>query len=166
MKHFLASMLILAVLLGLCACSSADSPEKPISYYYPVAQLQYDASGTVISAETREGSQLTTLNAMLELYLNGPVDPAYKNPFPQGLQLQTVVLTEDTLYLTFSDELAALSGMELTVACCAITLTCLELTTVTYVSIRTESALLGGEKSITMNRDCLLLLDRSGEAEN
>ena len=166
MKRFLALMLTAASILSLCACSKAPSYERPVSFYYPVSEMQYDATGSAISPEVREGKDLTSLESTLELYLNGPQDSAYTDPFPQGLRIQDIDSIESTLYLTFSDELGKLSGMDLTVACCCITLTCLELTNASNIFIQAESVLLGGEKSITMNRDCLLLLDNSGEAND
>lgn len=167
MKHFLALMLVLVCLLSLCGCKQKEPAyQLPLSFYYPVAEMAYDPSGSAIAAQVREGKDLANLEAMLKLYLNGPTDPAYANPFPQGLRLVELDMIEDTLYLTVSDELATLSGMRLTLACCCITMTCLDLTAATHVSIQAESALLGGNKTILMNRDCLLLLDQSGDATN
>ena len=70
-------------------------------------------------------------------------------------------MDQNTLYVTVSKELAQLSGLELTLACSCLSMTCMELTGAENIVISAENSLLDGQKSITMNKDTLLLIDKA-----
>ena len=163
-NKWLAITLILCILLSFSGCQKEPEYEKPICFYYPMQSPSYDAASSIISAQTREGAGLNVLDDILYLYFQGPEDPALENPFPAGLRLISVRQENNTLYLTVSDEMAELNGLALTIACTCLTITCLDLVDVEYICIQAENSTLSGEKTIIMNRDCLLLLDDSTES--
>lgn len=165
MKNKLVVLLLtVIVLIGCGGCRRTEQFEVPLSFYYLSTQLNYGADCAVITPQIREGKGFSSPEAILQLYFAGPLGEDFKTPFPAGLHLVATGQEADTLYLTVSDELSQLSGLDLTLACCCITLTCLEITDAETVCIQAETATLGGEKTITMNRDCLLLLDQSNQA--
>lgn len=161
MKKQIALFLIFVLLLPISGCKNETVYQKPVTFYYQATELSYDAACTVVESETREGASYGTTEEVLAALLAGPSNPGLKNPFPENTQVLSLVQERDTLYLTFSDELALLSGFQLVLACCCITLTCLDITDATQVCITVENGLLNGEKTITMNRDCLILIDSS-----
>lgn len=159
MKQALLLLLCAALMLPLSGCGEEASYQYPITFYYQGTDLSYDAQCTAIAGETREGADYDTLEQILLDYLQGPVSENLATPFPAGLALVSVTLTEDTLHLTFSKHLAELSGLQLTVACCCIARTCLELTEAENICICAEGSLLYGEQSVTWNRDNMILID-------
>ena len=70
-----------------------------------------------------------------------------------------------TVYVTLSPEITLLTGVDLTMACGCLTLTILSLTEAQQVQIRSVSGLLDGQRSITMDKNTLLLLDGAGKGE-
>lgn len=159
MKKLTALILLFMLLTGLIGCDRSPEFEQPLNFYYQNIDLSYDETCTAVLPETREGAQLHSTQEILNLYFAGPVSDSLATPFPAGLRLVSCQLDGKNLYLTVSDELAALSGMELTMACCCITLTCLSITDAENVTIQAESAMLGNQETITMNKDALLMLD-------
>jgi hypothetical protein len=160
MKKWISLLLIGAVLL--CGCTQRKPElQKPVSFYYLPAEYTFGVTDCIILPELREGSGIDDLKEMLALYLNGPVDPAFHSPFPVGTKLLELEQTDDTLHLTLSDSFASLQGHRLTLACAAITKTCLELTSCVNIQIRAETAALDGQKFIEMNASSLLLLDNA-----
>ena len=163
-NKWFALLLALIILSSFTGCGRSEQYEVPLSFYYLSAQLDYGADSAAIKPQLREGKGLVSTETILQLYFAGPQGENFNTPFPAGLRLVSTAQEADTLYLTVSDELSQLSGLDLTLACCCITLTCLDITDVESVCIQAETATLGGEKTITMNRDCLLLLDHSNQA--
>ena len=101
----------------------------------------------------------------MQLYLAGPDNVELVSPFPNGLRLIRHHQEGETLYLLFSEELAQLSNLSLSMACGCITMTCLTLTDATQVTIEANESLLDGQKSITMERDSLILSDHAAEGK-
>lgn len=166
MRKLAALILLSLMLFNLAGCGKEQQYKQPISFYYKTANLSYDAVCSTITPEIREGADLQSTQDILNLYFAGPNSDSMVSPFPADLTLISCQLDEDTLYLIVSDELAALSGIDLTLACCCMTLTCLSVTDADTVCIQAETALLGGQKSITMDTDAFLLLDSSDQNTN
>lgn len=159
MKKLMILLLAFLLLLPVAGCRKEPVYEEPLTFYYRKAIFDYEADCSAVETEIREGADYESLEETIAIYLAGPVNPELANPFPAELKLLSAQLKDGTLYLTFSDTLAEICGWDLTLCCCCITLTCLELTDASQVCIAAESATLNGEKNITMNRDCLILVD-------
>lgn len=161
------ALLLIAFILcfSLFGCVQAPQMDKPVTFYYRVAQLSYETDDTVIASEVREAAQMGSLSAIVQVYLAGPQTDTLANPFPAGLILKNLSCDDSTVYITVSSELADLTGLSLTIACGCMTMTLLELTGMETVCITAEDALLDGAKSITMDKNSLLLFDNSGEKE-
>lgn len=166
MKRIAALVLSAFLLLSLWGCQEKETFQSPVAFYYQALDLDYEIQCTAIRSETRECADYTSMAEILRAYLQGPESQDLQNPFPAGLELISMQANGSTLYLTLSDQLGTLSGLELTMACSCLAMTCLELTDVTDVDIRTESQLLDGEKSITMNRDDLGLVDEAKQSKS
>jgi len=156
---------VLCLLLLLSGCSQAQEYEQPINFYYCAAADSFDNNSMSILPETREGKQWSTLEDTMRAYLSGPVTETLASPFPAELRLVSIQQNESTVFVTFSMELAELTNLDLTIACGCITLTCLELTSAQQVTIEAENTLLDGQKSITMDRESLLLVDHAIQEE-
>lgn len=160
MKRTICFLLSLLLLLIFCGCKKeVAQDEDSISFYYPLAELSYQAGSSAIAAEPRQNEQWGSWAQVLNIYLKGPLASTFYSPFPAGLQVTETRMENGTLHITVSQQLADLTGLPLTIACGSMAMTCLELTGAETVIIRAENGLLDGQKSITMDKNTLLLLD-------
>lgn len=165
MKRWIALILIGLSLIHLAGCEKeAPAPAGP-AFYYCTADISYSMDSTAIRAEYRENAAQNILQEMLVKYFAGPSSADLRSPFPIGMKLVEVRMDSGTVYITVSDALATLSGLELTLACSCITLTCLAYAGAEQVVISANDALLDGQKSIIMDQNTLLLLDTVLEGE-
>lgn len=165
MKQLLSLILVISLLVCLYGCRQEPEAPKGTLFYYRVKEPSYNTDSTALSAEYRPDAVQDTLNRAIELYLAGPVSPDLRSPFPENLRLIGVDQKGGTVYLTFSRELAQLSGLDLTIVCGCITMTVLELTDAAQAEIRSVTGLLDGQRSILMDKNSLLLLDAAQEEE-
>ena len=161
MKKCLIVLLCLLWLPGLSGCRDSDTPQNPVNFYYQSASLDYAAQNAVISPEIREGANYATLEEALTDYLAGPESHSLNSPFPADLTVISIRQEENVLHITLSDQLSQLQGLELTIACCCIAATCLDLTEATDICIRAENLLLDDKPSITLNWENMRLLDQT-----
>lgn len=129
--------LVLAALILLSACSRPlEPPQSPVTFYYKNAQIQYGTSSGVIGTEQREGlHHEQDYRWILDAYFCGPLSEQLQSPFPKGTQALDYSYDGGILTLTMSEEFSKLTGLDLSVACSCITLTCLDLAGVTAVRI-------------------------------
>ena len=158
MKRIVCFFLIFALLLPLCACNR-NTIENPLPFYYLRREYAYGTQSEVIAYELVDRSEFSSISKVLHFYLRGPNDSSLKTPFPPGTYLLDAKINEDTLVVTLSDSFAKLTGISLTLACCALAKTAIEFSGVSSVKIRTTSALLDGESSVTVRLSDLILYD-------
>ena len=153
-------LLLCALLISmLSGCKTEETFVSPITFYYPTSDIQYESDSLTIQPETREGCELLSFPEQMQAFLQGPIHSEYIQPFPDGLSLIHALLEESRIYLTFSQELSTLSGLELTIACCCIAKTTMELSSATEVHISASSGLLNGEKTLIFTLENMLFLD-------
>ncbi len=159
MKRLFAFALVLCLLFSMIGCRHKRDEAARIAFYYCVVQPAYSTGSTAISAEYRGGIEDVPLAQTLGLYLDGPLSADLRSPFPHGLRLLEAKLSGSTVHLTVSQELAELTGLELTMACGCLALTTMALTEAQQVEISAEAGLLDGQRSIIIDQNSLLLLD-------
>lgn len=161
MKRMMLTLMPLLAVLCLCSCRQ-DKPEaqKPVNFYYTVNTEDFGEYRSVFQPEKREslGYEQDWLG-LLQQYLAGPADITLANPFPAHLVLEAIEVSGDICIITVSNEMAALSELDLTIACACLTLTATELTDTQKLTV--DISALNGEahRSITMSRAALLLQD-------
>ncbi len=124
MKKLLCLLLLCFLLLGCTA-----QPEG-YSFYYPRTQdtMVYGTDTSLIGPAYREVSDTApTLADLLQLYLDGPTESGFSNPFPKGIQLLRAYRDQNTLILELSLEFSQLEGIRQTLAKACIAATCREL---------------------------------------
>lgn len=163
MKKSLCYIIVLMLLLA-AGCSSQGEPDGT-PFYYCVTNPSYKQDSTAIDKEYRDEIPTDSLTAALEVYLAGPESSNLVSPFPEGLKVLSANQEGSILYLTVSMEMTALSGLNLTMACGCLTLTCLALTDAEQVQISSIYGLLDGQRTIIMDENTLLLLDNSQAGE-
>ena len=162
MKRLMGFLLCLLLVLGCTGCKDAPEGNPPLNFYYRTASLSFSAGSTSIKKEARDVPEQDSWAQVLNIYLAGPEDSSLRSPFPANLQTVKTTMENKTVYITVTRELAALTGLDLTLACSCLALTCLELTGAQTVVISAEGELLFGQKSITMTKDTLLISNTAG----
>lgn len=163
MKRTLRGLLCVLLCLGLFGCrQEEDAPiQVPAEFFYPRSTFSYTADETVIGSEHREAAgHEDDIAYLIDLYLRGPQSETLTQPFPIGCRVVSCTLKSDTtLTLVVNDNFAALTGMELSVACVCLAKTLSGLTGADTVIIQTQTQLLDGKKSITIRDGAPVLLD-------
>ena len=160
MKRLIAFLLCICVVLPLFGCNQTEKPKKPVNFYYRRSIINYDQDDGVISPESRESQgHEEDINYLLTEYLKGPILNKYVQVFPDGTFLVSIHYMDDAAAVVLSAHLATLTGIDLTIACACITMTIIDLTGVETVQIYAANSLLGDYQSITMDKNCILLLD-------
>jgi len=172
MKRVIAVILVLLLLSGLCACAREKEFVYPIAYHYlrapqPNGEIAHGSIDSLIGAEMREGDGYQdNLTLLLDVYLHGPLDKDFRSPFPVGTALRSLDVQDQTAAVMISSHLAALTGVDLSVACGCLALTVMDLTGATSVIITSENSMLDGKESVTMDRNNLVLIDNTNPESN
>lgn len=160
MKHLSWIMLVLLLASVLSGCTRADNPKTPLKFYYPNLDISYGTENAFLAHEIREGEGKTISDSIGE-FLRGPKDSAFENPFPKGTKLLHFEQTERSVQIVVSDDYAAMTGLDLSIANACLTLTVLELADADSLTLRCETAVIDGQQSISLTRDSILLFDSS-----
>ena len=159
--------LVLALLL-LAGCGASVSVEKtePIDFYFCAAEeteqtIDFERPSGALSVQTVDlGRQDLTIREILTQYLAFCRDGGY-GPFPEGLECMALTLENGVLTLTFNDAFSSLSGVDLSLAAAALTMTLTQIDGVDGVSIHGRSAILSGDWQEVFTADDFLLQDGS-----
>ena len=155
MKRIVAMILLMALLL----CGCADKMREPVTFYYVRDSFEEDMS-QVIGTEQREASgHRDNLLYLLALYLMGPAEDSLVSPLPSYTTILSAEQMDSTVTVQLTDTTASLSDGQFTLACSCLTLTCLEITDAEYVTI------ISGNRSVTLGKDSLVLLDLTTGAD-
>ena len=161
---------LLCILLALCmlplfGCAQPEDPiENPVFFYYRQKTLTYDNEDSVITKELRDaGDRKDDISYLLGQYLQGPESQTLMQTFPQGSRVSFQV-QENTVVIFVNHKFAALTGIDLTLACACLTLTLCELTGTEHALFQAQDILLDGNQNIYMSRSNILLLDSSNIA--
>ena len=150
MKRYLCLLLCLLFLGG---CSFKKKEAKLTAFYYCRTDYVYGDSYGFVAPELREISTNTAdLKNILSLYMVGPLNEELSSPF-QGFKLLSVTQEEDQLVVELVSYDKTVTDARFSLVCACMTTTCLELTEAEQVTV------LCGDRSVTMNRSNLLLLD-------
>lgn len=164
MKRYFCLLLCLLMILSGCG-NDQKKLEKPVRYYYCKADVTFEKDGAVIDYESRDSVGFEdNVFYLISRYLRGPEDSAFAKTFPDYTRLNTCDITESTVTLSLSNEFALLSGVELSLACAALTMTVYELTGRETVRICTASELLDGKQMLVFRYSDLLLSDNAWAA--
>lgn len=168
MKRLISILLCLSMLLPLIGCSEErETPKRPVNFYYRRADIRYGQSEGVITSEERESiGYEDDLRGLLLEYIGGPVSGDLARTFPEDTVIISFYYSDGTAKINFSHQFAQLTGIDLTIACACVTMTVIELTGIETVQISAAGALLDDYQYITMDKDCLLLLDTGAKSKS
>jgi hypothetical protein len=142
-----------------CAGCFDQNKSTQLQFYYPRLEYTYGNVDGMIAGEPRADATDHSAAKLLNLYLEGPVDPQFVNPFPEELEIIDVRSDGHALYITVSDHMAKLSGASLITACACLAKTGMHLVGVESAYVHCESLLLDGKKGIWINEDTTIFYD-------
>lgn len=156
MKRIIALLLTICLLLSFIGCTPAPQVPDPAFFYYPLVSLEYGYNKSVFAAYPfpQDGREVQRL---LSVYLLGPVEPDCYNPFPVGTTIIALTQEDTSVSVTLSDAFAQLSGIDLIIACTALSKSIISLMQAETVTICVADRLLDGKSSITISKDSIHL---------
>ena len=161
MRKLVSLLLCAAALLSGCARGGESQQGTAYSLYFLEADLESVPGGDALRAETvylEEDLGTTALaEALVERLLEGPSDATLENPIPAGTSLLSLELNGAYAKVDLSSKYRSLSGVALTLADYAITLTLTQLPQIAIVSITVRGQDLAYRDTQTFTaRDVLL----------
>lgn len=161
MKRIICFALAISLCLCLTACG-AQELQRPGTFYYYRSEIEFTGTNGVLAPEPHELQGIEgDLDAILAAYCEGPANLAFENPLPSGCPVPAYSLHNGTLTLRFSQDLAVLDGVELTIAAACLARTFLPLTGADTLVLTADGALLNGETAMTLTLGDLGLRDDS-----
>lgn len=167
MRTFVAALLLIAS-LAVSGCAAREPRTDTASYalYFLCADLRAaPGDGALQPSDSgipvRDGAEpLETAQTLLTALLRGPDSDAFRSPFPSGVALNAVSLKGSRAFVDFSAPYAALSGISLTLADYAVTLTLTQIPEISIVQITVDGQTLDYRaKQWFTARDALLWPD-------
>ena len=136
-------LLLVCAALLLTGCQGAETAEAAPVYalYFQAADLNQSAGAGALSPEYRsfplsqDASAQETAEALLSALLEGPERMDLQSPIPQGTSLLSLELAGSRAAVDLSAAYGSLSGVALTLADYAITLTLTQLPSISLVRI-------------------------------
>lgn len=160
----LLSLLVCAAVLCVCGCAGGGAESRqgtPYDLYFLEADLSAVPGGDALRTQTvylEEDLETEALaRTLVERLLEGPTDDTLANPIPAGTGLLSLELTGAHARVDLTSGYRSLSGVELTLADYAITLTLTQLPQIAVVSITVRGQELAYRDTQTFTaRDVLL----------
>lgn len=154
----------ISLLMLLCAaCAPADSEASESGYrlYFRQSDLSASSGGDVFQAETVELAEgldtQASVEALVAGLLDGPRDELLRGTLPSGTTLLSAKVEGSRAVVDFSAAYSTLSGVRLTMADYAVTLTLTQLPEITSVKITVQGQELAyRDKQVFTARDVLL----------
>lgn len=161
-KRLLCGGFLLVLLVPLLfACTAEEIGDGGYDLYFQESNLNLAAGGGAFQTErvylSAEDDPQKLAEALIAELLKGPRDETLKNTIPAGTTLQSLELTGHRAVVDLSGTYSNLSGVALTMADYAITLTLTQIPEILAVQITVWGRSLAyREKQVFMSREVLL----------
>lgn len=163
MKKINILLCVVLVFQMLCACSDkVEEFNEPINFYYYNNKVIYNSPTGVICPEVREGAGYHgNLTGFLQSYLNGPKSDTVRSIIPSDVYLVSCDLNDDVAQVLFSKSFEKLSGIDLSMACCALLLTVHDYTGANTIVISAKDGKIDDKDYVTFSMDDIVLVDHA-----
>lgn len=165
MKKILCFLLVLICFTG-CTAQKQVSADSVTVYYMRENPVYGSPDGVIAPSYLDAMGRKRDIPFLLNLYLQKTPEEGLVSTFPAGVTLISYKLEGLTATIVLSDQIADLSGMDLTIALSCFTKTVMSLTNCEEVILSAWTKDLDGQSFITLNKDSYLLLDDSGQSKN
>ena len=157
------SLLLAAVLLALCGCAGGAQKQEGTAYglYFMAEDLENHAGGSALQTETvyiPEGLSTQELaQALMKELLRGPLHEELSSTIPSSVNLESVEILGSQAVVDLSSAYRLLSGIRLTLADYAITLTLTQIPEILSVRVTVQGQeLMYRDRQTFTIRDVLL----------
>jgi germination protein M len=159
MKRLLCALLAILSAVSLVSCGAAGGGKTEYRIYYKT-DLSASAGGDAVGSEPAEldgGGTEELASEILDRLLAGPSDASLVTPFPKGTKLNSLKVSARHAAVDLSGQYGGLSGVDLTIADCCITLSLTQLSSIGSVEITVDGEPIPyRDKQRFMERDALL----------
>ena len=154
MKRLYFAFFLVLLLISLSGCQSPEPDDVFFYYCRDPQQYQYFEENSVICREYRDltGHQ-ADLQYMAGLYLAGPMEEGLTAPFTKSTRLLSIQKNDSSILVELSDHAETMTDAEFSLSCACLSMTCMDYFPCDEVTVTS------GSRSITMNRDNIVLLD-------
>lgn len=161
MKRLTCFLIAVIFLFCLVGCKDvAQNFQKPVTFYYRTDPASFDSNQGILSAEIHEAAiYQNNTTQILNSYFSGPVSDMLVSPFPSGLTALSVTENDDTAVILLDDCFKELNGLDLSIACAALTMTVTQLVSCEYVDICVQTTADKSERVLILSVDDLYFLD-------
>lgn len=165
MKNRLALLLCCSLLFSCCACYDGAQGEEETAYqlYFMAKDLEEEPGGGALRTENvylrdmEDAAPQELAEALVTELLKGPLDERLKSPIPAGTALLSLEVAGSRALVDLSAAYGTLSGVALTLADYAVTLTLTQLPDISLVKITVRGQELAyRDKQVFTARDVLL----------
>lgn len=165
MKKLLICLLCCLLMISCCACRGEPAQETGSAYqlFFLERDLKDAAGGGALRAESvylrdmEDAAVQELAEALLTELLNGPADEQLKSTIPAGTSLLSLEVAGSRALVDFSAAYSSMSGVALTLADYAVTLTLTQLPEISLVKITVRGRELAyRDKQTFTARDVLL----------
>lgn len=126
----------LLALLLLASCGQRQDSDG-LRLWFPADMDSPRHSAQAVTWETVP-TAAAEVESLVSSLLRGPEEDGMINPFPAGTELLAWELNDGILILDFSEPFSSLSGIDLTLACCCLSLTLCQMEQVNQVLPRVD----------------------------
>lgn len=149
MTRLISMILVFCLLLSGCSFMG-ERIKEPVTFYYVRENYQKDMQ-QVIGSEIREASgHRDDLSYLLVLYSMGPASDELQSLLPRNTTIQLTEYLDDSITLSLSENAAAMTDANFTLAGACLSLTCMEISDIRQVT------LVCADRNITIRKDQLL----------
>lgn len=170
MKHWLSFFLAALLLLNAAACAKQDvepAAQYECGLWFAVNSGSDRSDTSAVVCEERGWESEPTARQLLQALLNGPYSDDLHAPFPAGVNILSVDVSEEskTVQVDFSEQYGKLSGYDLTIADYCVALTLCQLPGVENVRITVEGKALAQRNRQRLHTGDVLLSGISDEPD-
>lgn len=140
---------LLLPLLLLTSCGQRQNADG-LRLWFPADLDSPRHSAQAVTWETVPAAA-AEVDSLVSSLLSGPVDDGMMNPFPPGTELLAWELNDGILTLDFSEPFGSLSGIDLTLACCCLSLTLCQIEQVNRVLPRVDGKPFTDQESLAIS---------------
>lgn len=155
MKRIVCLFLIFSLLLSGCSFLG-ERIKAPVTFYYLCNNFQEELCCVVVSEQREASGHIGDLSYLLALYSMGPISDGIKSPLRPGTKITSSQEGNHVILELFVSGFP-MSDIDYSLACACLTLTCLEISSASEITIRC------GDREKTFDRSSLTLLDTIAE---
>ncbi len=159
MKKWISLMVLACLLLTLSGCRLDRKNDSKVIFYFCNVSLPYQETDAVLAPVSQPSNlKKTPLKELIAMYLQTPGSQSFSNKLYSS-KIYEMVQEHTKLYLTLSNEVRYLEGIDLTIGCVCLAKTVFSLTEYETLIIDCQSGIKYVEGPLVHTRSNIMLTD-------